>query len=87
MYQGGSLVKKGPMIAIREQDIELPRDAEVRACEWPSEVGSLQLNKIDSNYSYKCLEPISCIRITWDLINLSCKLKNMVTYAAKIYNE
>jgi hypothetical protein len=37
MYQGGSSVKKGPRIAIREQDVELPRDAEVRACEWPSE--------------------------------------------------
>ena len=37
MYQGGSSVKKGPRIAIREQDIELPRDADVRACEWPSD--------------------------------------------------
>ena len=36
-YQGGSPVKKGPMIAIREQDVELPRDADVRACEWPSD--------------------------------------------------
>ena len=37
LYQGGSSVKKGPMIAIREQDDEPPRDAEVRACEWPSD--------------------------------------------------
>ena len=37
MYQGGSSVKKGPKIAMREQDDELPRDAEVRACEWPSD--------------------------------------------------
>ena len=37
MYQGGSSVKKGPRIAIREQDVELPRDADVRACEWPSD--------------------------------------------------
>ena len=37
------------------------------------------LNKIDSNYSYKCLETISCIRTTWNHINLTCKLKNMVT--------
>ena len=37
MYQGGSSVKKGPRIAIREQDNELPRDVEVRACEWPSD--------------------------------------------------
>ena len=37
MYQGGSLAKKGPMIAIREQDVNLPRDTNVRACEWPSD--------------------------------------------------
>ena len=37
MYQGGSSVKKGPTIAMREQDVELPRDADVRACEWPSD--------------------------------------------------
>ena len=37
MYQGGSSVKKGPMIAIREQDVELSRDADVRSCEWPSD--------------------------------------------------
>ena len=37
MYQGGSLAKKGPRIVIREQDINLPRDANVRACEWPSD--------------------------------------------------
>ena len=37
MYQGGSSVKKGPRIAIREQDIELPRDADVCACEWSSD--------------------------------------------------
>ena len=36
MYQGGSSVKKGPRIAIREQDVELPKDADVWACEWPS---------------------------------------------------
>ena len=37
MYQGGSSAKKGPRIAIREQDGEFPRDADVRACEWPSD--------------------------------------------------
>ena len=37
MYQGGSLAKKGPKIAIHEQDVALPRDANVRACEWPSD--------------------------------------------------
>ena len=37
LYQGGSSVKKGPRITIREQDVELPREADVRACEWPSD--------------------------------------------------
>ena len=37
MYQGGSSAKKGPRISIREQDVNLPRDADVRACEWPSD--------------------------------------------------
>ena len=37
MYQGGSSAKKGPRIAIREQDVNLPRDAIVRDCEWPSD--------------------------------------------------
>ena len=37
MYQGGSSANKGPRIAICEQDVELPRDADVRACEWPSD--------------------------------------------------
>ena len=36
MYQGGSSTKRGPRHAMREQDVELPRDADVRACEWPS---------------------------------------------------
>ena len=37
MYQGGSSVKKGPRLAIREPDDEPPREAQVRPCEWPSE--------------------------------------------------
>ena len=37
LYQGGPSVKKGPRIAMSEQDVELPRDADVRACEWPSD--------------------------------------------------
>lgn len=37
MYQGGSSIKKGPKLAMHEQDDELPRDVEVRACEWPSD--------------------------------------------------
>ena len=37
MYQGGSSRKKGPRLAIREQDDEPPREADVRPFEWPSE--------------------------------------------------
>ena len=37
MYQGGSSIKKGPRRAMREQDDEPPRDAEVRASVWPSD--------------------------------------------------
>ena len=37
MYQGGSSRKQGPRPAIHESDNELPRDAPVRPCEWPSE--------------------------------------------------
>ena len=37
MYQGGSSRKQGPRLAIRELDNELPREAQVRPCEWPSE--------------------------------------------------
>ena len=37
MCQSGSSTKKGPRRAMCEQDDEPPRDAEVRACEWPSE--------------------------------------------------
>ena len=37
IYQGGSSRKQGPRPAIRKPDNELPRDAQVRPCEWPSE--------------------------------------------------
>ena len=37
MYQGSSSTKKGPMCAMREQDDEPPREADVRPCEWLSE--------------------------------------------------
>ena len=37
MYQGGSLRKQGPKTAIHEPNYELPREAQVRPCEWPSE--------------------------------------------------
>ena len=35
-YQGGSSRKQGPRPTISEPDNELPRDAQVRPCEWPS---------------------------------------------------
>ena len=37
MYQRGSSRKQGPRPAIREPDHELPREAQVRRCEWPWE--------------------------------------------------
>ena len=37
MYQGGSSRKQGPRLTIREPDNELPREAQVWPCEWPSE--------------------------------------------------
>ena len=37
MYQGGSSRKQGPRLAIREPDNELPREADMRPCEWLSE--------------------------------------------------
>ena len=32
-----------------------------------------RLNETHSNYSYKCLEAISCIKTTWDQLKLTCK--------------
>ena len=37
MYQGGPSRKQEPRLAIRDADEEPPREAPVRACEWPSE--------------------------------------------------
>ena len=37
MYLGGSSRKQEPRIVVREPDDELPREAEVRPCEWPSD--------------------------------------------------
>ena len=36
MYQGGSSRKQAPRLVIREPDLEPPREAQVRHCEWPS---------------------------------------------------
>ena len=43
MYQGGSSRKQGPRLAIRESDNELPREAQVRPCEWTSEEFMVQI--------------------------------------------
>ena len=37
MYQGGPSRNKGPRLTIRDADDEPPREAQVRACEWPPE--------------------------------------------------
>ena len=37
MYQGGSSRKQGPRPAIHEQDLEPPREAQVKPCEWSSD--------------------------------------------------
>ena len=37
MYQGGSSRKQAPRLAIHEPAYELPREAQVRPCEWTSE--------------------------------------------------
>ena len=37
MYQHGPSRKQGPRLAMRDADEEPPREAQVRACEWPSE--------------------------------------------------
>ena len=37
IYQGGPSRKQGPRLAMRYADDEPPRDALVRACEWPLE--------------------------------------------------
>ena len=54
MYQGGSSRKKGPRIAIREQDVNLSRDANVRACEWPSDDFMVEAGFKDEFDTYVC---------------------------------
>ena len=43
MYQGGSSRKQGPRLSIHEPDNELPREAQVWPCEWPSEEFMVQV--------------------------------------------
>ena len=54
MYQGGSSRKQGPRLAIRELDNELPREAQVRPCEWPSEEFMVQASIKDEFDVYVC---------------------------------
>ena len=54
MYQGGSSRKQGPRPAIREPDIELPREAQVRPCEWPSEDFMVRAGIKEEFYAYVC---------------------------------
>ena len=52
MYQGGSSSKQGPRPAIREPDHELPREAQVRPCEWPLEDFMVQAGSKEEFYAY-----------------------------------
>lgn len=52
MYQVGSSRKQGPRPAIHEQDDELPREAQVRPCEWPSEEFMVQAGIKDKFDAY-----------------------------------
>ena len=54
MYQGGSSVKKGPRIALREQDFEVPREENVRACEWPSDDFIVEAGFMEEFDAYVC---------------------------------
>ena len=52
MYQGGSSRKQGPRLVIHEPDNELPREAQVRPCEWPSEDFMVQAGTKDEFDAY-----------------------------------
>ena len=54
MYQGGSSRKQAPRLAIREPDYELPREAQVRPCEWPSKEFMVQAGFGDEFDAYVC---------------------------------
>ena len=52
IYQCGSSRKQGPRLAIREPDYELPREAQVRPCEWPSEEFMVRAGIKDEFHAY-----------------------------------
>ena len=54
MYQGGSSRKKGPRLAIHEQDDEPPREANVQPCECPSEEFMVKAGIKDEFDAYVC---------------------------------
>ena len=69
MYQGGSSKKKGPRLAMREQDDEPPREADVRPCEWPSEEFMIKAG-IKENLMHMCVMSI---------LRTSCKISVIST--------
>ena len=68
MYQGGSSIKKGPRFAMREQDDEPPREADVQPCEWPSKEFMVN-GDIKVNLTHMCVMPT--LRISYKISVLS----------------
>lgn len=54
IYQGGSSRKQGPRLAMCDADEEPPREARVRACEWPSEDFMDRARIKEEFYAYLC---------------------------------
>ena len=52
MYQGGSSRKQGPRPVIHAQDLEPPREAQVKPCEWPSDEFMDRAGFKDEFYAY-----------------------------------
>ena len=52
MYQGGSSRKQAPRHAIREPDLEPPREGQVKPCEWPSDEFMVRAGFKDEFYAY-----------------------------------
>ena len=52
MYHGGSSRKQAPRLAIREPDLEPPREAQVRPCEWSSDEFMVRAGFKDEFYAY-----------------------------------
>ena len=52
MYQGGSSRKQAPRLAIRDPDLEPPREAQVQPCEWSSKKFMVQAGFKDEFNAY-----------------------------------